>query len=176
MIVVSATTNIDGKDWGCSDAPGGPSVATWLSDDVQSTVRAHFNVDAHSRWNLLGLSAGAACAVRLALTHFDQFAAAASIAGYNAPDAPVLTGDRATISANNLRTLAAAGTPRPVSLLLAASRQDPGTLGDAKALQRSVGTGVQADIEEVAHGGHNWDVWAAMTPPALIWLGQHISP
>lgn len=176
MIVVSATTDIDGKDWGCSDAPGGPSVATWLSVDVQSTVRAHFNVDAHSRWNLLGLSAGATCAVRLALTHFDQFEAAASIAGYNTPDAPVLTGDPAATRANNLMTLAAAGTPRPVSLLLAASKQDPGTLGDALALQRSVGPGVQADVETVARGGHNWEVWAAMTPPALTWLGQHFSP
>ncbi len=174
MIVVAASTNIGGKDWGCADAPGGPRVDTWLTRDVRELVQANFRVLEHSRWSVLGLSAGGTCAVRLTLLHSDAFGAAVGIAGSNAPDAPALTVDRATARANNLLTLVAAGTPRDVSLLLAVSRTDPGTLREAQALQKAVGPHVTADIEAIASGGHNWAVWAAMTPPALTWLGHHL--
>jgi len=174
MIVVAASTNIGGKDWGCADAPGGPLVDTWLTEDVREVVQANFPVLTQSRWSVLGLSAGATCAVRLALLHPDAFGAAASIAGSNAPDSPTLTVDRATTRANNLLTLVRAGASRDVSLLLAVSRQDPGTLHDAQALQKAVGPHVTADIAEIQHGGHNWAVWAAMTPPALTWIGRHL--
>ncbi|MGV8978205.1 MAG: alpha/beta hydrolase [Cellulomonas sp.] len=174
MIVVAASTNIGGKDWGCADAPGSPRVDTWLTQDVREIVQANFRVREQSRWSVLGLSAGATCAVRLTLLHPDAFGAAVSIAGSNAPDSPALTVDRATRNANNLLTLVAAGTPRAVSLLLAVSRQDPGTLHDAQALQKAIGAHVTADIAVIEHGGHNWNVWAAMTPPALTWIGQHL--
>lgn len=174
MIVVAASTNIGGKDWGCADAPGGPRVDTWLTRDVRELVQANFQVLGQSRWSVLGLSSGGTCAVRLTLLHPDAFGAAVGIAGSNAPDSPALTVDRATARANNLLTLVAAGAPRDVSLLLAVSRTDPGTLRDAQALQKAVGPHVTADIAAIEHGGHNWAVWAAMTPRALTWLGQHL--
>ena len=176
MIVVAASTNIGGKDWGCADTPGGPRVDTWLTRDVRELIQANFRVLEQSRWSVLGLSAGGTCAVRLTLLHSDAFGAAVGIAGSNAPDSPALTVDRATARANNLLTLVAAGAPRDVTLLLAVSRQDPGTLREAQALQKAVGPHVTADIEAIASGGHNWAVWAAMTPPALTWLGHHLDP
>ena len=174
MIVVAASTNIGGKDWGCADAPGGPRVDTWLTRDVRELVQANFQVLGQSRWSVLGLSSGGTCAVRLTLLHPDAFGAAVGMAGSNAPDSPALTVDRETARANNLLTLVAAGAPRDVSLLLAVSRTDPGTLRDAQALQKAVGPHVTVDIAAIEHGGHNWAVWAAMTPRALTWLGQHL--
>jgi enterochelin esterase-like enzyme len=170
-IVVSATTNVDGKNWGCADTPGGPHVGTWLTRDVPALLSRDFAVRPGARWAVLGMSEGGWCAVRLALTDPTQFAAAISLSGGNAPDAPPLLHTAADRHANDLRTLAANGTAPPVDLLLAATRQDPGTASDARALQQKAGPGVHVDLELLDHGGHNWDVWKQMTPAALTWLG-----
>lgn len=175
-LLVSATTNVDGTDWGCSNAPGGdPQVATWLTQDVPDIISASFHVQpvASRRWQVMGYSSGATCSVRLALTTPALFSAAVSLAGSNVPDAHVLSGTAQATKDNDLRTLAAAGTPRPVALLLAASKQDSSTSSDALSLQRAVGRNVTADLELVTRGGHNWDTWQAMTSPALTWLAQH---
>ncbi|MCG2799819.1 MAG: esterase family protein [Cellulomonas sp.] len=175
-IVVSATTNVNGDDWGCANAPtGGPQVATWLTQDVPDIVAASFNAKAPStfRWQVMGLSAGAACSVRLTLTEPTIFSAAASLAGFNIPDSPILSGSDQETKDNDLRTLAAKGTSEPVALLLAASKQDGDSASDAEKLQAAVGPNVTADLEILKTGGHNWDTWLAMTPAALTWLAQH---
>lgn len=176
MIVVSATTNVNGDDWGCANAPtGGPQVATWLTQDVPDIVAASFNAKAPHvhRWQVMGLSAGAACSVRLTLTSPTVFSAAASLAGFNIPDSPILAGSDQAKKENDLRTLAAKGTAEPVALLLAASKQDSDSASDAQKLQAAVGPNVTADLEIMETGGHNWDTWLAMTPAALTWLAQH---
>ena len=170
-IVVSATTNVDGKNWGCADAPGGPKVGTWLTRDVPALLSRDFAVQPGVRWAVLGLSEGAGCAVRLALTDPTQFAAAISLSGSNAPDAPALRRTAADRHANDLRTLARNGATPPVDLLLGATREEVGTAYDARALQQAAGPGVHVDLELLDHGGHNWSVWKQMTPPALAWLG-----
>ena len=170
-IMVSATVNVGGKNWGCADTAGGPSVATWLTRDVPTQVAHDFAVRPGARWAVLGLSEGAMCAVRLTLTAPAQFGAAIALSGSNAPDAPGLTRTAGDRHANDLRTLAAKGASPAVDLLLAGSHQDPGTVPDAKALQRAAGSGVHVDLELIDRGGHNWGVWRRMTPPALTWLG-----
>jgi S-formylglutathione hydrolase FrmB len=170
-IVVSATTNVGGKNWGCADSPGGPRVGTWLTRDVPALLSRSFAVRPGVRWAILGVSEGGWCAVRLALTDPTQFAAAISLSGGNAPDAPPLCRTAADRHANDLRTLAGDGATSPVELLLAATRQDVGTASDATALQQRAGPGVHVDLELLDHGGHNWAVWKQMTPPALAWLG-----
>jgi S-formylglutathione hydrolase FrmB len=170
-IVVSATTNVDGKNWGCADTPGGPQVGTWLTRDVPLLLSRDFAVRPGLRWAVLGVSEGGWCAVRLALTDPSQFAAAISLSGGNAPDAPPLRHTAADRHANNLRTLAGSGATPPVDLLLAATRLDPGTASDARALQQAARPGVHVDLELLGSGGHNWAVWKQMTPPALAWLG-----
>jgi enterochelin esterase-like enzyme len=172
-IVVAATTNVDGQNWGCADTPGGPKVGTWLTRDVPALVSRDFAVRAGARWAVLGLSEGAMCAVRLTLTDPAQFADAISLSGSAAPDAPGLSGTAADRHANDLRTLAAKGTSPAVDLLLAGSRQDPGTVPDAEAVQQAAGPGVHVDLELLDRGGHNWGVWQRMVPPALAWLGAH---
>jgi enterochelin esterase-like enzyme len=170
-IIVSATTNVDGKNWGCADTSGGPQVGTWLTHDVPALLSRDFAVRPGVRWAVLGLSEGGWCAVRLALTDPTQFAAAIGLSGGNAPDAPPLRRTAADRHANDLRTLAGNGATPPVDLLLAATRSDAGMASDARALQQAAGNGVHVDLELLDSGGHNFAVWKQMTPPALAWLG-----
>ena len=86
-IIISATTNVDGQNWGCADSKNGPLVGTWLTHDIPQLQARDFAVRHQSRWAALGISEGAMCAVRLALTSPSQFAAAISLSGNNAPDA-----------------------------------------------------------------------------------------
>lgn len=166
-LIVTATTNVDGQNWDCADAPGGPRVTTWLMHDVVNVVRQSFDI-APGRWTTIGMSTGGYCAVRLALTDPGQVGAAISIAGENAPDSPALARQ-----ANDLSTLAKAGTQPPVSLFLAASRQDGTTAADAHALAAAAGPGVTTTLHLKDTGGHSWTVWAAMAAPGLDWLGAH---
>lgn len=172
-VIVAAQTNVNDEDRGCTDIPGSDQVATWLTRDVPTLVRAHFAIAPDTRWSVIGLSSGGYCAGHLALTQPDLFAAGISIAGANLPDAPELRDTSAERQASDLRNLAAAGVARPVAILAAASEQDLATARDAKALQKAAGPGVTVDLEMEPKGGHNFAVWAAMVPPALTWLGTH---
>lgn len=169
-IVVTASTNLDGQNWDCADVPGGPQVATWLTRDVAGLVGQSFDV-APGRWTTIGVSTGAYCAVRLAVTAPARVGAAIALGGVDAADSPVLAGRAA--HANDLRTLVAAGADPPVSLFLAASRQDGSTAADAEALRTAAGPGVTATVHLRDAGGHVWPVWAAMAADGLDWLGTH---
>lgn len=167
-LVVTATTNIGGRNWDCADIPGGPQVATWLTRDVVGLVRTSFDV-APGRWTAIGPSTGAYCSVRLALTAPAQIRAAIAIAGENAADSPAFGRDRA--HAEDLCTLAASGAHPAVSLFLAASRQDGSTAEDARALAAAAGPGVAATVHLADDGGHSWRVWAGLAGQGLDWLG-----
>ncbi len=169
-IVVTASTNIGGRNWDCADVPGGPRVTTWLTRDVAQLVGQSFDV-APRRWTTIGVSTGAYCAVRLALTEPTHIGAAIALSGDDAADSPALTGRLA--HANDLRTLVAAGATPPVSLFLGASRQDGTTVADAEALRAAAGPGVTTTVHVRDVGGHVWPVWAAMAACGLDWLGTH---
>lgn len=171
-ILVSATTNVDGQNWGCADTRNGPQVATWLTRDVPALVSRSFAVRGGARWAVLGISEGAMCAVRLTLTAPAQFAVAISLSGNNAPDAPALSSNPSDRRANDLRTLAAKGVTPGVDLFLAASQEDGTSAADAWALRHAAGRGVGVDLHLVPHGGHNWQVWNQMVAAAVDWLSR----
>ena len=171
-ILVSATTNVDGQNWGCADTRNGPHVATWLTHDVPALLSRDFAVRAGARWAVLGISEGAMCAVRLTLTAPAQFAAAISLSGNNAPDAPALSSNPTDLRANDLRSLAAKGVTPGVDLFVAATQEDGTTAADASALRRAAGRGVHVDLHLVPHGGHNWQVWNQMVAAAADWLSH----
>jgi dienelactone hydrolase len=170
-IVVTASTNIDGQNWDCADVPGGPRVATWLTRDVATLVGRSFDV-APGRWTTIGVSTGAYCAVRLAATDPAHVGAAIALGGDAAADCPALNQGRGA-HANDLRTLVAGGADPPVSLFVAASRQDGTTAADAEALRAAAGRGVTATVRVQDVGGHVWPVWAGMAAGGLDWLGAH---
>ncbi|MBN9376317.1 MAG: hypothetical protein J0I40_13195 [Cellulomonas sp.] len=169
-IVVTASTNLDGRNWDCADVPGGPRVTTWLTHDVAQLVGQSFDV-APGRWTTIGVSTGAYCAVRLAVTEPADVGAAIALSGDDAADSPALAGRLA--HANDLRTLVAEGATPPVSLFVGASRQDGTTAADAEALRAAAGHGITTTVHVRDVGGHIWPVWAAMAAGGLDWLGTH---
>ncbi|OJV82966.1 MAG: hypothetical protein BGO37_13440 [Cellulomonas sp. 73-92] len=169
-IVVTASTNLDGRNWDCADVPGGPRVTTWLTHDVAQLVGQSFDV-APGRWTTIGVSTGAYCAVRLAVTEPADVGAAIALSGDDAADSPALAGRLA--HANDLRTLVAEGATPPVSLFVGASRQDGTTAADAEALRAAAGHGITTTVHVRDVGGHVWPVWAAMAAGGLDWLGTH---
>ncbi|MEZ0065141.1 enterochelin esterase-like enzyme [Streptacidiphilus sp. MAP12-20] len=174
MIMVSAKLNVLGgnTDPGCADIPGVAKTATWLSKDVPELIRSNFRAAKDpSHWGIMGYSAGAYCAVNLTVQHPEAFHAAVSLSGYNAPESPLVTRDLALSRANDpLLRLKYAKQQPPISLLMAGSLQDPGTVPAAKALLGVLHQPGASRLLTVATGGHTPDVWRSMLPDALTWL------
>ncbi|WP_067813726.1 alpha/beta hydrolase [Actinomadura kijaniata] len=173
-ILVAPTITVQpGRDTECSDIPGGPKVATWLTEDIHRIVTGHFRAlpDA-SAWAAMGYSTGGFCAAKLAARHPDRYRAAVSLAGYFRPTSPDLRRSPALARANSPVELLAS---RPaVDLLLAGSREDPGTVTAIDALLPRVRPPTRAFTYIVPTGGHNVRVWRDMLPRAYAWLAQRL--
>ena len=121
------------------------------------------------------------CATNLAMRHPDIYSAAVSIAGYAKPAHDFQTGDlfAGDTSARNANTplWRAQHLPPPeLALLLLASRPDPGTLRDARALAAAARAPFDVTTIQLASGGHNFEVWRAEEPVAFSWLSRHLAP
>ncbi|WP_328468886.1 alpha/beta hydrolase [Streptomyces sp. NBC_00448] len=163
-ILVLPTITPDRVDTGCADVPGKSKVATWLTDDVPTTVAANFRtLPGPAGWAVMGISTGGYCAARLALDYPDRFAAAAALA----PDDP----------AHGVRNpLWLARNGRPAAHILVESslqdRESPPKFADAIAdAVRPPGT---VSTVQLTAGGHNWKTWSRMFPGALTWLSGRL--
>jgi dienelactone hydrolase len=88
-------------DTECIDLVGGPKAETYLTKDVPAWAHARLRIRTdRAAWGLTGYSAGAFCALDLALRHPDQYAAAASLSGY--PDPGIKVGDGSEKTTNNI--------------------------------------------------------------------------
>jgi enterochelin esterase-like enzyme len=84
-------------DTECTNLHDGPQAETFLTVDVPAYARAHYRIRTdRAGWGLTGYSAGAFCAVNLALRHPSQYAAAASLAGYASPGIRIGDGSERT--------------------------------------------------------------------------------
>ncbi|MDH6580333.1 alpha/beta hydrolase-fold protein [Kitasatospora sp. MAP5-34] len=173
FILVSPRVNLLGKqDTGCADVPGKANADTWLSRDVPQMLVDNFRVDPSAdRWALAGFSAGAYCAVKLAIEHPNRYRAAISMSGYNSPD-----GEDSSVTAhdphlkeiyNPLYMLAHAATPPNVALYVTGTRGDG--LEDAEALQKAAKAPTTVTPIE-SFGQHLTSTWKPMIPAAFTWL------
>lgn len=90
LILVMLPARI-GPDQGCLDVPGGTQTATFFTEDLPQAVGSGYRAQppASHRWALLADSAGGYCALQLAMTNSETFAAAALPPGdYTAPPGP----------------------------------------------------------------------------------------
>ncbi|WP_308409581.1 alpha/beta hydrolase-fold protein [Streptomyces sp. A3M-1-3] len=89
FILVSPRTHLLGDtDTGCANVPGKVNAETWISVDVRKMVTDNFRAsEKPDGWAVAGFSAGAHCAVKLAVAHPDRYRAAVGLSGYNAPAA-----------------------------------------------------------------------------------------
>ena len=152
---------------------------TFLSEELPSVVQSFFRVsDRPSETFVAGLSMGGYGALKLALTHPERYAAAASLSG--ALDIRYLIGreDRAALfqrvfdnevgPADDLFALleAASGIP---PLYVGCGTEDG--LFDASdrfiAAARAAGVDVTTDLRP---GDHEWSLWDAMIADVIAWL------
>lgn len=166
----------------CVDSPAG-NAFTYLSQDVPEWIDRTLQVDPdRAHWAVGGVSAGATCALQLAVGEAASFPTALV---FSAQREPTLGGQKRTVierfggsqaafaAANPLDVLA--GTRLPDSaVVVAVGAQDAlyGPQADALATgMRSAGMTVR---RATAPGGHSWVVWRAVLTDELPWLGSRL--
>ncbi|MFE5582266.1 alpha/beta hydrolase [Kitasatospora sp. NPDC056531] len=178
ILVVPRVTLLGNTDTGCADVPGKVNADTWLSRDVPQMIVDNFRADTTpDRWALSGYSAGAHCALRLALSHPNRYRAAISMSGYNDP-----AGEPASLTAkdpklretsNPLYILTHAPTPPNVALYVTGKRGDG--LEDATALQQAAKSPTTVTPFETT-GAHLTSTWKPLVVPTFKWLTGIIPP
>ena len=161
-------------DTECTNLRDGPQAETFLTVDVPSYARTHYRVRTdRAGWGLTGYSAGAFCAINLALRHPDEYAAAAAMSGYASPG--ITIGDGSERTTNNpgwrLHHL-----PQPaVSLWLGWSDDDRESARDSRRMAAEAHPPLLVTTAAVARGGHSSAVWRRMEPPAFDWLSARLA-
>ncbi|MEV6792550.1 alpha/beta hydrolase-fold protein [Streptomyces sp. NPDC051320] len=178
FILVSPRTSLLGsRDTGCANVAGVVDADTWLSVDVPRMVTDTFRAQRGPRgWAVAGYSAGAHCAVKLALAHPNRYRAAVGLSGYNDPAA-----ERASITAKNptlrrdnnpLWILRHAKTPPRAALYLSGAPQDG--YRDGLALRAAARRPTRVHVVPVT-GGHSRAVWRKQVPDVFLWLSEQFA-
>ena len=176
FVLVSASINVDGHhDPDCSNIPGGPQVATWLTTDVRNLILTSYRVSAdRDGWGLMGYSEGGLCASKLALQYSNEYAAAVSISGDDHPDGDLLKPGTAAYAQNSPIWLLEHRPPVDVALLLTGTRQDSDVAQEAAAMAGHARNPTTVATLISARGGHNIGVWKSVEPQSFIWLSDHL--
>ncbi|MEW2301749.1 alpha/beta hydrolase-fold protein [Streptomyces sp. NPDC006655] len=176
FILVAPRTNLlAGVDTGCANIPGTVNADTWLSIDVPKMVTDNFRAaPAPGNWATAGYSAGAHCAVKLAVAHPDRYRAAVSLSGYNDP-----IGERNSLAAQNLTLrqqnnpyllLRKAASPPPIALYLSGESGDGYQAGVALEQVAKAPTTVHVVFLPRSDGGHNMALWRPQVATVFEWL------
>ncbi|MGW4561802.1 alpha/beta hydrolase [Streptomyces sp. NPDC004561] len=176
FILVAPRTNLlAGVDTGCANIPGQVNADTWLSIDVPKMVTDNFRAQpAPQGWAVAGYSAGAHCAVKLAVAHPDRYRAAVSMSGYNDP-----IGERNSLAAQNpeLRAennpytiLKKQPVPPRISLYFSGESGDGYQAGVALESIAKAPTSVHVVFLPRSAGGHTMALWRPQVPTVFRWL------
>ncbi|MCG7204945.1 alpha/beta hydrolase [Streptomyces arenae] len=176
FILVAPRTNLlAGVDTGCANIPGTVNADSWLSIDVPKMVTDNFRAAAApANWATAGYSAGAHCAVKLAVAHPDRYRAAVSLSGYNDP-----IGERNSLAAQSLTLreqnnpyllLRKAVSPPPIALYLSGESGDGYQAGVALEQIAKAPTTVHVVYLPRSDGGHNMALWRPQVTTVFEWL------
>lgn len=177
FVLVAAAINVDGRhDPDCSNIPGGPQVATWLTTDVRNLVLSSYRVSSsRDSWGLMGYSEGGLCAAKLALQYPNDYAAAVSISGDDHPDGDLLKPGTTAYNLNSPIWLVKHHKPVNVALLLTGTQQDSDVASEAAAMANAVRSPTTVATLISQRGGHNIGVWKSVEPPSFEWLSEHLT-
>jgi putative tributyrin esterase len=159
---------------------------TYLSEELPAVVQSFFRVsDRPEDTFVAGLSMGGYGALKLALTHPDRYAAAASLSGALDIRALLSRDERSAISHrafdDTIREsddlfalLAAAPSVPPLYIGCGTSDQLLGATERFVATASAAGADVTTDLRP---GDHEWSLWDAMIHDVISWLpiGRHAS-
>lgn len=176
FILVAPRTNLlAGVDTGCANIPGTVNADSWLSVDVPKMVTDNFRAAAEpANWAVAGYSAGAHCAVRLAVAHPDRYRAAVSLSGYNDPigERNSLTAQSVPLRERNNPYLLLRGAAAPPRIALYLSGESGDGYQAAVALEQiaKAPTTVHVVFLPRSAGGHNMALWRPQVPAVFEWL------
>ncbi|WP_217547647.1 esterase family protein [Streptomyces sp. GbtcB6] len=176
FILVAPRTNLlAGVDTGCANIPGTVNADSWLSIDVPKMVTDNFRAAAApANWAVAGYSAGAHCAVKLAVAHPDRYRAAISLSGYNDP-----IGERNSLAAQSVALrrqnnpyllLRKAAAPPRIALYISGESGDGYQAGVALEQIAKAPTTVHVAFLPRSAGGHNMALWRPQVPTVFEWL------
>lgn len=166
----------------CVDSPAGRAF-TYLSVDVPAWIGANLQVDNdRAHWAVGGVSAGATCALQLAVGVPSTFPTALILSGQREPT----LGDRARTvrqrfggspaafrAANPLDVLARRRFPASAAVV-AVGAQDSLYGAQANALAAGMRSAGMTVRRATARGGHSWVVWRVVLADELPWLGYRL--
>ncbi|WP_235502969.1 esterase family protein [Kitasatospora sp. Root187] len=167
----------------CEDIPGGVRSETYFAKDVPRVLAASYRISTGPKaWGMVGNSTGGYCALKLTMRHPEVFPAGVSISGYYRAAEDVSTGDlfkgsqQRRNEADLMWRLKSLPGP-PVAVMLAGSREGDGDYQrDTDAFEAAVRPPMTVATASVPTGGHNFQTWTRLLPPALEFLSQHLAP
>lgn len=174
FILAMPVVDPGGVNTDCTDQREG-RVATWIARDVTELLSHKFRtLPGPKGWGLMGFSTGGFCAVRLPLAYPDVFGTGAAL------DPDPLSGDPTVITDAKSReqtspTYMVRHTKASVDLFLATSAEDqdspPRRLREFQ--RAAAGTNVTTRVMVLPTGGHNYNTWTRLYPPAFSFLSRH---
>ncbi|WP_280695970.1 alpha/beta hydrolase-fold protein [Kitasatospora sp. GP82] len=181
VLVMMQPTLSGNRDTECMDIPGGPKVETFFTEDLPKAMSDDYRVsDQPGSHAAMGDSTGGYCALKFALRKPDAYGAAASFSGYYSVSTDPTTGDLFGKSAqlkreNDLLWRLKNKPAAPVSLLLATSPNEE-NYADTQKMVAAFKAPTAMSTITLDSGGHNFHTWTREIPPALEWLGKHLTP
>jgi S-formylglutathione hydrolase FrmB len=163
------------------DVPGGPQVQTYFARDVKADMIAHYRVAAgRDSWGILGGSTGGYCALKLAMSHPDEFSAAVSLSGYfktiiDGTTGDLFHGDKSLEQRNDLMWRLAHLPAPPVNVVVTSSKKGEREYPETVRFLAAVRPPMQASSLILPSGGHNFNTWNRELPQALPWLAQQLT-
>lgn len=180
VIVMMRPTVTFPWDTECTDVPGGPQVATYLTQDVPAQMARRYRVPL-TGWGIIGDSTGGYCAAKLSMLSPTTFPAAVSLSGYYRTLQDVTTGNlwghsHVVRDLNDPEWRLAHLPAPPVSMLLTSSRGEMGPLGlpDMRRFVHLVRPPMRVTTYVTPQGGHTFTTWAPEIPMSLRWLSTHL--
>ncbi|MEV0188495.1 alpha/beta hydrolase [Kitasatospora purpeofusca] len=180
VLVLMRPTLVGNRDTECMDVPGGPQVETFFTSDLPKALSAGYRIgtDPANR-AVIGNSTGGYCALKFALRKPDAYRSAISLSGYYTAPIDETTGDlfagNDRLKQENDLVWRLRNKPaEPVALLLATS-YDENNYEGTQAMVGAFKAPTQLSTITLDTGGHNFHTWTREIPPALEWLGKHLT-
>ncbi|WP_433437907.1 alpha/beta hydrolase [Nonomuraea sp. CA-141351] len=169
------------RDTECVDVPQGPQVQSYFANDVKQDVIAHYRVaSGRDSWGILGGSTGGYCALKIVMSHPEQFSAAVSLSGYFKTIIDHTTGDlfqrdKSVEQRNDLMWRLANLPAPPVNVLVTSSKKGESDYPATVRFLGAVKPPMRASSLFLPSGGHNFNTWNRELPQALPWLAQQLA-